>query len=97
MTHEVGHMIDYHCDHISEKRDFMDVFDCYQYLLKKYVDEKASKTEKAQLLGSGKYNISYYQQSTEVFARCFEMYPCEDNESRQFPLPAGDWVCIPRG
>lgn len=74
MTHEVGHMIDYHCDHISEKRDFMDVFDCYQYLLKKYVDEKASKTEKAQLLGSGKYNISYYQQSTEVFARCFEMY-----------------------
>ena len=59
MTHEVGHMIDYHCDHISEKRDFMDVFDRYQYLLKKYVDEKASKTEKAQLLGSGKYNISY--------------------------------------
>lgn len=74
MAHEVGHMIDYHCDHISEKRDFMDVFDRYQYLLKKYVDEKASKTEKAQLLGSGKYNISYYQQSTEVFARCFEMY-----------------------
>lgn len=74
MAHEVGHMIDYHCDHISEKRDFMDVFDRYSFLLRRVADNTQDVNLKKKLRSSGKYNLSYYLQSTEIFARCFEMY-----------------------
>ena len=67
-------MIDYHCDHISEKRDFIDVFDRYSFLLKRVADNTQDVNLKKKLRSSGKYNLSYYLQSTEIFARCFEMY-----------------------
>ena len=73
MVHEVGHMIDYHLDHISIKYEFQRIFDRYESLLKDYVrNNKGNDT--AILTGKTKYNLSYYLQPTEVFARCFEMY-----------------------
>ena len=74
MAHEVGHMIDYHCDHISEKSSFIEVYDCYASLLKDAANTTEDSALKERLKGRGKYNLSYYLQATEVFARCFEMY-----------------------
>ena len=74
MAHEMGHMIDYHCDHISEKSSFIEVYDCYASLLKDAANTTEDSALKERLKGRGKYNLSYYLQATEVFARCFEMY-----------------------
>ena len=73
MAHEVGHMIDYHNGSLSKKYSFQKIYDRYEYLLKEY-QKKGSETEKKVLKGSSKYNLKYYLQPTEVFARCFEMY-----------------------
>lgn len=73
MAHEVGHMIDYHMNHISIKYDFQDVYDRYESLLKEYVRRNKNGDAKV-LKGKTKYNLKYYLQPTEVFARCFEMY-----------------------
>lgn len=73
MVHEVGHMIDYHMEHISIKYSFQAVYDRYEYLLKDYLS-KADKEHASVLKGKSKYNLDYYLQPTEVFARCFEMY-----------------------
>ena len=72
-VHEVGHMIDYHMDHISAKYIFHQVYDRYEYLLKEFMESSNSR-ETDVLRGRTKYNIKYYLQPTEVFARCFEMY-----------------------
>ena len=74
MAHEVGHMIDYHAGHISDSTGFLDVYDCYAYLLRELARTTDDLGLKAKLNGRSKYNLSYYLQSTEVFARCFEMY-----------------------
>lgn len=73
MVHEVGHMLDYHFDSLSKKYSFQNIYDRYESLLKEY-QRKSSETEKKILKGSSKYNLKYYLQPTEVFARCFEMY-----------------------
>lgn len=73
MVHEVGHMIDYHMNHISIKFSFQSVYDRYEFLLKEYL-KKADKKQADVLKGKSKYNLDYYLQPTEVFARCFEMY-----------------------
>ena len=72
-VHEVGHAIDYHLDHISDKFAFSKVAERYESLLKEYV-AKGKKEEIAVLKGKTKYNLQYYLMPTEIFARCFEMY-----------------------
>ena len=73
MVHEVGHMIDYHMDHISIKYSFRKIFERYEWLLNEYM-RKADKEVADVLKGNTKYNLQYYLQPSEVFARCFEMY-----------------------
>lgn len=72
-VHEVGHAIDYHLDHISEKYAFHEVSERYEQLLKDYL-KGASKEVAAVLNGKTKYNLQYYLMPTEIFARCFEIY-----------------------
>lgn len=74
MAHEVGHMIDYHMDHISAKYAFLEIADRYGYLLRSYMRSGKDEKQIAILKGNTKYNLDYYLQSTEIFARCFEMY-----------------------
>lgn len=73
MVHEVGHMIDYHLGHISRQYSFMEIYDLYESLLRDYA-ATAQEPEAKILKGRTKYNLKYYLQPTEVFARCFEMY-----------------------
>lgn len=73
MAHEVGHMLDYHFGSLSTKYSFQKIYDKYENLLKDY-QQKSSEEEQKVLKGSSKYNLKYYLQPTEVFARCFEMY-----------------------
>lgn len=73
MVHEVGHMIDYHCGHISERRYYTAVYDRYRYLFDKFIQGNDTSQTKI-LCGRTKYNCAYYLQNTEVFARCFEIY-----------------------
>ncbi len=70
MAHEIGHMIDYHCGHISAKYCFFPIHDRYRRLL----DDFILKEGNSQLKSKTKYNCAYYLQTTEVFARCFEIY-----------------------
>lgn len=72
MVHEVGHMIDYHLDHISITYEFQPVYKKYEELLRGEMNK--DKSVSAVLKGKSKYNLEYYLQETEVFARCFEMY-----------------------
>ena len=72
-VHEVGHAIDYHLDHISDKYFFSKIAERYESLLKSYV-QKGKKEDIAVLKGKTKYNLQYYLMPTEIFARCFEMY-----------------------
>ena len=74
MAHGVGHMIDYELGHISEMTGFIEVYDRYEYLLRSFLQDTKDEALKKQLKGSGKFNLSYYLQPTEVFARCFELY-----------------------
>lgn len=74
MAHGVGHMIDYEMGHISEMTGFVEVYDRYEYLLRSFLQDTKDEALKKQLKGSGKFNLSYYLQPTEVFARCFVLY-----------------------
>lgn len=72
-AHEVGHMLDYENGELSAKYEFHELYEAYKAAVNTALD-KASDSEKAVYNGKGKYNMSYYFQKTEVFARCFEMY-----------------------
>lgn len=68
-VHEMGHMLDYGNlkSPLSMRPAFYDVKELYSLLVKKAV-------RKSNRVFKGKYNLNYYLQGTEVFARCFELY-----------------------
>lgn len=72
-VHEIGHMLDYENGELSAKYDFYELYEAYKNAVVSALS-KASDAEQAVYNGKGKYNLSYYFQKTEVFARCFEMY-----------------------
>lgn len=65
LIHEYGHCIDYRLGSLSAKEDFAPIRDRYRDLIKG--EESLKKVR-------GKYNLGYFSNPTEVFARCFEMY-----------------------
>lgn len=73
MLHELGHLIDYNNGALSEKAEFMPVYNSYKSA---FYDGlwMATEEKRKQMEGKSKYNASYYLKNTEVFARCFEMY-----------------------
>lgn len=73
MAHEVGHMIDFHYGELSRLQNFTRIYDQYENLVKEGVKNLDEKIQ-YKLNGRSKYNLAYYLQCTEVFARCFEIY-----------------------
>lgn len=70
--HEFLHLIDYKNGKLSKKWDFRKVYECYVALLEKKVN---TDTSLKKLKNSNrKYNLTYFKRSTEVFARCGEIY-----------------------
>lgn len=71
-AHEMFHMIDYENGNLSRKAGFYYVSELYKRAFEEEV-QKDSVLSK-QLGGKTKYNREYYLQSSEIFARCGEIY-----------------------
>lgn len=70
--HEFFHLLDYKNGKLSKKWEFRSVYELYVSLIEEMV---TSDTSLKYLRSSNrKYNLSYYKRSTEVFARCGEIY-----------------------
>ena len=61
--HEFGHLIDYEYGMLSLQDDFTEIKSLYRIYLSNIPISK-----------KGKYNMDYYLQPTEIFARAFELY-----------------------
>lgn len=77
-AHELGHQLDYTMIHgttISELSGFNAVSSLYEQLVEKEVLQLPENDPfKLAWNGNSKYNQSYYLESTEIFARSFELY-----------------------
>lgn len=75
LCHEYLHMVDYESGELSEKYSFIDIRERYEELLRESMKRmpEGDATKKC-LMGKSQYNLNYYLQPTEVFARCGEMY-----------------------
>lgn len=67
MAHELFHMLDYEHGELSRTWDFQKCKDLYKQEFNRLARERGTKF-------TGKYDREYYFQSTEIFARCGEMY-----------------------
>lgn len=69
LIHEFGHLVDNQLGswlhQLSSKADFLAVRERYAFLL---------KAKSSMLNLKGKYNLNYYLEPTEIFARSFELY-----------------------
>lgn len=72
-VHEYYHMIDDQLGDLSLQCEFAHIVERYQYLLRKTVREEKQKGN-ILLPTRGKYNINYYLQKAEIFARCGEIH-----------------------
>lgn len=72
MLHEYMHMLDYKNGELSRKPDFFLIKDKYKECVQEIVDK--DEELKKRLSSSTKYNLTYYFTSTEIFARCGEIY-----------------------
>lgn len=78
-AHELGHQLDYtlakNTTTCSEELAFRPILDGYKHLIAKEIDALPLEDPfRTQWEGRGKYNRHYYLQSTEIFARSFELY-----------------------
>ena len=75
-VHEFGHCIDHTTNgdtDLSIGSDFYPIWNRYCYLLDVYM-HSGDEAKVGRLKSGSKYNLSYFQVKTEVFARTFEMY-----------------------
>ena len=73
--HELFHCLDFINGELSVKAHFFDVKSTYEKLLRDYVSKLPKDSlERKRLDGQSKYNLDYYLEPTEIFARCAEMY-----------------------
>lgn len=70
--HEYGHLIDYEYRNLSYKEQFVGIREMYKLHLERVMGDNSYVS--TQLNGAGKYNIAYYLEPTEIFARSFELY-----------------------
>lgn len=72
-VHEYFHMLDDVLGDVSLKSGFFRIADRYQFILSDYVKKEE---EKGNILFSkhSKYNLNYYLQKCEIFARCGEIH-----------------------
>lgn len=86
LIHEYGHLIDYEYGNLSHRFDFMQVRDYYKAYLEELAHSSNAIADK--LNGNTKYNLSYYLEPTEIFARSFELYMAVVLNIRNSLLPA---------
>lgn len=98
MAHEYFHMLDYEAGSASRKQSFAECESLYEDLLRTELSQMSSESAlRAQLMGKGKYNLDYYLEPTEIFARCGEIYLmrvlgirsslCRIEEGKSFAYP----------
>lgn len=74
-THEYLHMVDDISGQLSDKYHFLPIREQYIRTLKELLHKLPDGDPmKILLLGRSKYNLDYYSQPSEIFARCGEMY-----------------------
>ncbi len=71
-AHEMMHMLDYEHGKVSRGALFETTLMLYREAFEREVQKDA--TVRSQMNGRGKYNREYYLSSSEVFARCGEIY-----------------------
>lgn len=76
MLHEYGHLIDYEYGKLSLEYDFLNVRSLYKERMNALMSNPGNVS--AQLKGKTKYNLSYYLEPTEIFARSFELYMAKE-------------------
>lgn len=75
LCHEYLHMFDHESGELSEKYSFMEIRMKYEDILREAIKKMPEEDDtKKHLLGKSQYNLQYYLQPTEIFARCGEMY-----------------------
>lgn len=75
MGHEYLHMVDFENGELSAKYDFLKVRECYKRALNGYINKlPADDALRVRLKGTSKYNLDYYLEPTEIFARCGELF-----------------------
>lgn len=75
LAHEYGHLLDYENGSISKGEKFHKVTVLYRDLLEKYIAGLPKDDPLAiRWNGNTKYNKSYYTNTSEIFARCLELY-----------------------
>ena len=79
--HEFLHMIDFTAENpgsgyrtLSERHSFYEIRTRYEACLRKFIAEEKTNPVAAQLTGNTKYNLDYYLEPTEIFARCGEIF-----------------------
>lgn len=79
--HEFLHMIDFASENpgsgyrtLSERHSFYEIRTRYEACLRKFVKEEKTNPVAVQLMGNTKYNLDYYLEPTEIFARCGEIF-----------------------
>ena len=89
LIHEYGHLIDYEYGRLSHEFAFYHIRKLYEQHLSRLSVEDSVVSEK--LNGKTKYNLSYYQEPTEIFARSFELYvsKCLGVKNSLLPLDFG--------
>ena len=91
-------MLDYEAGSASRKQSFAECESLYEDLLRTELSQMSSESAlRAQLMGKGKYNLDYYLEPTEIFARCGEIYLmrvlgirsslCRIEEGKSFAYP----------
>lgn len=78
MAHECFHMLDFENGRLSGKYSFYRICELYEGLLRKAMDSlNRDDALYVRLAGKSKYNLDYYLEPTEIFARCGELYLTE--------------------
>lgn len=72
LLHEYFHLLDYTNGRLSRKFDFQTIRNEYADAILKTIKEDPDLEK--QLFKKSKFNLSYYLQPTEIFARCGEIY-----------------------
>lgn len=73
-VHELFHLIDWETDELSLKYDFFEIRKGYEKELRNSLSAMGEGELKKKLTGKSKYNIDYYLEPSEIFARCGELY-----------------------
>lgn len=73
-THEFFHLCDFAAGELSLKARFLNVRQTYERIVRDEVANMPDGCLKKQLEGKSKYNLKYYLEPTEIFARMGELY-----------------------